>query len=224
MQSIVLFSGGLDSATALYQQIKEHGASQVCALSFDYGSKHNKVEFRHAKQLCARLGVRLEHVSLPFINELFNESGSCTLLQSGGNIPLGIYNSANLAKTVVPFRNGIMLSIAAGLAQSLGAKFVVLANHGTDHTVYADCRAEFINAMGAAIAHATENQVQLLSPFCHMNKAQVVALGQQLAVAFEQTYSCYNGQEQHCGLCGTCLQRKEAFAACNIDDRTVYAA
>jgi 7-cyano-7-deazaguanine synthase len=129
-----------------------------------------------------------------------------------------------MAQTVVPFRNAIMLSIATGVAESCGAKGVVIAAHSGDHAIYPDCREEFMRAMGEAMGRGTYAGVELLRPFIAMNKAQIAAEGARLGVDFGRTWSCYKGGEIHCGRCGTCVERREAFLSAGLPDPTVYAS
>src|SRR5262249_41058606 len=125
--------------------------------------------------------------------------------------------------TVVPFRNGIMLSVAAGFAESKGADGLVIAAHAGDHAIYPDCREEFMRSMGDAIRLGTYAQVKLLRPFIPLNKAQIYERGSRLGVDFAKTWSCYKGADVHCGTCGTCVERREAFTLVGIPDPTAYA-
>jgi 7-cyano-7-deazaguanine synthase len=218
MKVCVLVSGGMDSVVALRAANREH--TVVCGLSFDYGSKHNLREIPYAKAQCAALGVPHRTIGLPFINECF----ASDLLQSGGDIPEGHYAEETMKRTVVPFRNGIMLAIAAGFAESVEAEGLVIAAHGGDHAIYPDCRQEFMDTMAAAIQAGTYADLQLLSPFQAMDKAGIAKLGASLGVDFRQTYSCYNGRERHCGKCGTCVERREAFILAGVADPTDYEA
>ena len=124
--------------------------------------------------------------------------------------------------TVVPFRNGIMLSIAVGIAESHGLKYVMMANHGGDHTIYPDCRPEFVDAFDQAAAAGTFVNVHLRSPYTNITKGDIAKRGKALGIDYSETWSCYKGGEHHCGKCGTCVERKEAFAEAGIDDTTVY--
>ena len=214
MKALVIFSGGLDSTTALYWA-KAH-CDAVKAVHFSYGSNHQEREGNAAQRIADALGVELYNIPLAFIGQHFKSA----LL--GGSIPDGRYESDNMRETVVPFRNGIMLSVAAGLANSIGFDTVILGNHGGDHFIYPDCRPRFITDMDAAIQAGTAKAVQLFSPFCQMNKGGIVQVGHLLGVDFEKTYSCYKGGELHCGICGTCIERKEAFAAAGVKDPTIY--
>jgi 7-cyano-7-deazaguanine synthase len=216
MKTVVLLSGGMDSVSALYYANKEHDV--MGALSFDYGSKHNHKEIPFAKHHCDKMGFSHQVIKLDFIDELFKSD----LLQSGGEIPDGHYEEENMKQTVVPFRNGIMLSIAGGYAESLEAQGLVIASHAGDHAIYPDCREEFMKSMGDAIRLGTYAEVQLLRPFISMTKAQITRKGHDLGVDFSQTWSCYKGLETHCGGCGTCVERREAFELAGLMDPTEY--
>ena len=150
------------------------------------------------------------------------ENFKSDLLKTGGDIPEGHYADPSMKKTVVPFRNGIMLSIAAGYAESLDADAIVLGNHFGDHAVYPDCRVDFINPMKEAIEKGTYKGIKLLSPFDTIDKTEIARIGHALNFPFELTYSCYNGEDKHCGKCGTCFERKEAFQLAGIKDPTEY--
>ncbi len=216
MKVIVLLSGGLDSTTALYHANHEH--TVIGALSFDYGSKHNHCELPmaayHAKQL------DIPHIILPltFINDYFQSN----LLKSGAEIPEGHYAAENMKQTVVPFRNGIMLAIAGGFAESRGAKGVVIGAHSGDHFIYADCREAFLEAMNTSLCEGTDTKVEILRPFVEMDKSEIVRQGMKLDIDYAKTWSCYKGEKLHCGLCGTCVERREAFALAGIPDPTEY--
>ena len=216
MKAVVLLSGGLDSVTALYHV--QQSLEVVGALSFNYGSKHNHKEIPFAKWHCQKLGIPHQVISLDFIGGLFKSD----LLMSGRVIPEGHYEDESMKSTVVPFRNGIMLAIAAGYAESIEADSVVIAAHAGDHAIYPDCREDFMSPMEEAIHHGTYNQVQVFRPFIEMTKAQIVSLGDKLGVDFKMTWSCYKGGEIHCGLCGTCVERREAFKDAGVADPTLY--
>lgn len=215
---IVLLSGGVDSVTALYAMKEQHEIA--AALSFNYGSKHNARELECARYHAQRLGVRHEIVELDFMNRVFKSD----LLQSGGAILEGNYTDENMKSTVVPFRNGIMLAIAAGVAESMECGGIVIAAHAGDHAIYPDCRPGFMAAMQQAIAAGTYNNVQVLAPFIQKNKGDIVRIGHRLGVDYAHTWSCYCGGEEHCGKCGTCVERKEAFALAGVTDPTCYKA
>jgi 7-cyano-7-deazaguanine synthase len=216
MKVIVLCSGGMDSVVALHQAHQDHQV--ILALSFHYGSKHNDREIPFAELQASQLGLRHEVVHLDFMNRLFQSD----LLESGGAIPEGHYEEANMKQTVVPFRNGIMLSIAAGLAESCAAEAIVIAAHSGDHAIYPDCREPFMQAMGDAIRLGTYAEIALLRPFIDLSKAGIAQAGAELGVDFSQTWSCYEGGTLHCGRCGTCVERREAFLVANLPDPTPY--
>jgi 7-cyano-7-deazaguanine synthase len=216
MKVVVLVSGGMDSVTALHGAARGHEV--VAGLSFDYGSKHNHRELPFAAWHCRELGVPHEIVALGFMDRLFKSD----LLKSGGAIPEGHYEAENMKQTVVPFRNGILLSIAAGYAESAGAEGLVIAAHSGDHAIYPDCREDFMRPMAEAIRAGTYAGIEVLRPFIDLRKEGIAAIGAGLGVDFAQTWSCYKGGEMHCGKCGTCVERKEAFALAGLPDPTVY--
>jgi 7-cyano-7-deazaguanine synthase len=216
MKVVVLCSGGMDSVTALYAAKAEHEVAS--ALSFDYGAKHNARELPCAAWHARRLGVRHEVIELPFVDRLF----ASDLLRSGGEIPEGHYQDGTMRSTVVPFRNAIMLSIATGFAESSAAQGLVIAAHTGDHVIYPDCREDFMRAMGDAMRLGTYAGIALLRPFIDWDKGLIAATGARLGVDFARTWSCYKGGELHCGRCGTCVERREAFAAAGVPDPTVY--
>ena len=145
-----------------------------------------------------------------------------SLLSGDEAIPEGHYADENMKSTVVPFRNGIMLAIAAGMAESNDLQYIMMANHGGDHTIYPDCRPEFVEAFGKATQAGTYNGVRLLSPYCNMTKGEIAARGKALGIDYAETWSCYRGGEKHCGKCGTCVERREALAEAGITDTTEY--
>ncbi|MEC5127303.1 7-cyano-7-deazaguanine synthase QueC [Verrucomicrobiales bacterium BCK34] len=216
MKVIVLVSGGMDSVTALYDAAQEHEV--VAGVSFDYGSKHNHREIPYAAEHCLALGIEHKIVELGFMNQLFKSD----LLKSGGEIPEGHYEADNMKQTVVPFRNGIMLSIAAGIAESMGALGLVIAAHSGDHAIYPDCRESFMAPMAEAISAGTYVDLRVLRPFIALRKEDIAVRGSLLDVDFSLTWSCYKGGKRHCGVCGTCVERKEAFTLANLVDPTEY--
>lgn len=217
MRVVVLVSGGMDSVTALYHAAREHEVPS--AISFDYGSKHNHRELPFAQEHCEKLGVPHRIAPLQFLDELLESD----LLRSGGDIPEGHYEEESMKQTVVPFRNGIMLAIAAGFAESIGAEGIVIAAHSGDHAIYPDCREDFMRPMAEAIGAGTYEDVKVLRPFIEMRKEDIAAVGAELGVDFSRTWSCYKGKDLHCGKCGTCVERKEAFALAGLSDPTEYA-
>ena len=218
MKVVVVYSGGLDSTVALYLAVHNYGAENVKAISFNYQSKHNDEEFKRAENTCKTLGVELSRIDLSSVSKHLKSD----LLKTGGEIPEGHYEQSNMKQTVVPFRNGIMLSIACGIAESHGAKYVMLGNHAGDHEIYPDCRATFITAMNEAMAYGTYDNINIASPFVTYSKADIVVEGSRLGVDWVNTYSCYKGGEVHCGKCSTCFERREAFWLAGVDDPTEY--
>ncbi len=216
MKVVVLLSGGMDSVTALYLAHAEYDV--VSTLSFDYGSKHNKKEIPFAEAHSKALGIPHTTIPLGFVNDLFESD----LLESGGVIPEGHYAEDTMKSTVVPFRNGIMLSIAAGIAESNKAEGLVIASHSGDHAIYPDCREGFMQSMAEAISRGTYANIQLLRPFIAMDKAAIATKGTELGIDFAKTWSCYKGEAVHCGACGTCIERREAFILAKVTDPTEY--
>lgn len=215
-KAIILLSGGLDSTVALYWARQHHEV--VGAVSFNYGSKHNDKEITLAIWHCGQMGIPHDTVSLPFVNDLFESD----LLKSGGEIPEGHYADENMKRTVVPFRNGIMLAIACGIAESRKVDALVIAAHSGDHAIYPDCREPFMKAIGDAMREGTYARTELLRPFIDMDKTSITKLGHELGVDLGKTWSCYKGEDLQCGVCGTCVERREAFILAGIEDPTVY--
>jgi len=212
--SVIIVSGGMDSITLLYEY-KERIALGV---SFDYGSNHNAREIPFAELHCRRLGIPHLTIPLDFMHRYFRSS----LLEGAEAIPEGNYDDDNMKSTVVPFRNGIMLSIAAGLAESRGLHYVMMANHGGDHTIYPDCRPAFVDAMSQATEAGTYVGVQVSAPYTQITKTDIARRGAALGIDYTETWSCYKGGEHHCGKCGTCRERIEALAEAGIEDHTLY--
>lgn len=213
--SIIILSGGLDSTTMLY----EYKEQIALALSFDYGSNHNKKELSFASLHCKRLGIQHIIIPLEFIHQYFHSS----LLEGADAVPEGEYDDENMRSTVVPFRNGIMLAIAAGMAENNGLKQILMANHSGDHAIYPDCRPEFVKAMDAAIEAGTYDGVRLFTPYTNLTKADIARHGKVLGIDYSETWSCYKGGEVHCGKCGTCTERREALREAGVNDSTIYA-
>ena len=211
MKAILIYSGGLDSTTLLYEYKDEISL----AVTFDYGAKHGAREIECAKYNCNKRGIKHLIIPLDFMGKYFRSN----LLESGGEIPEGNYDEENMRSTVVPFRNGIMLAVAAGLAESYDLDTVLLANHSGDHSIYPDCRPSFIDAFDSATKEGTYNGVRVVSPYCNITKRDIALRGRELGIDYSKTYSCYKGGEVHCGCCGTCRERKEALEGF---DPTVY--
>ncbi len=212
--SLLVLSGGMDSTTMLH----EYAGRIALAVTFNYGSNHNAREIECARYNCGQLGIELVEVAMPFVGELFESS----LLSGADAIPEGDYDDDNMRSTVVPFRNGIMLAVAAGLAESRGLHTLMLANHGGDHAIYPDCRAGFVEAMSRAIAEGTYDHIEIFAPYTGLTKTDIARRGAALGIDYSHTYSCYKGGERHCGRCGTCTERRQAFADSGIADPTLY--
>lgn len=212
--SVIIVSGGMDSITMLYE-FKDQIALGV---SFNYGSNHNNREIPFAEMHCKRLGIPHITIDLGFMPQYFKSS----LLEGADAIPEGNYDEENMKSTVVPFRNGIMLSIAIGIAESNHLKHVLMANHGGDHTIYPDCRPAFVVAMSAAAQAGTFEDVTIEAPYTNITKADIARHGKQLGIDYSETWSCYKGGEVHCGQCGTCRERQEALREAGIADTTEY--
>jgi 7-cyano-7-deazaguanine synthase len=208
----------MDSVAAFYEAMSQHKV--VAAISFDYGAKHNHKELPFAAYHCRKFSIEHRVIPLNFVGELFKSD----LLKSGGAIPDGHYEEQTMKSTVVPFRNGIMLSIAAGFAESKDATGLVIAAHAGDHAIYPDCREDFMKAMADAIRLGTYAGLKLLRPFITMTKSDIASRGQALGVDFARTWSCYKGGTLHCGTCGTCVERREAFLVSGVADPTIYSS
>ena len=167
---------------------------------------------------CQRLGIPHIIIPLQFMQQYFKSS----LLMTPDDIPEGNYDEENMKSTVVPFRNGIMLAVACGMAENNGLKRVLIANHAGDHAIYPDCRPEFVAAMSAAMQAGTYENVTLFAPYTQLSKTDIALRGKRLGINYAETYSCYKGGEVHCGKCGTCRERREALQAAGIDDPTPY--
>ena len=212
--SLIVVSGGMDSVTLLY----EYAECIALAVSFDYGANHNAKEIPFARLHCERLGIKHIVIPLAFMKEYFKSS----LLSGGEAIPEGHYADENMKSTVVPFRNGIMLAIACGIAESNGLKQVLIANHGGDHAIYPDCRSEFIRSMDSAMRAGTYENIGILAPYTNISKTDIARRGKALHLNYAETWSCYKGGEKHSGKCGTCVERREALRDAQIDDTTEY--
>lgn len=210
----IILSGGMDSVTMLY----EYQPDIALAISFDYGANHSANELSFAKYHCNALGIKHLIIPLKFMSEYFKSS----LLEGGDAIPEASYNEENMKSTVVPFRNGIMLSIACGIAASNGLKKIMIANHGGDHDLYPDCRESFIKAMDRAVYEGTYERMEIFAPYTNLSKGEIARHGRRLGVDYAKTWSCYKGGDKHCGRCGTCEERKAALREAGIDDPTEY--
>lgn len=212
--SIVLHSGGLDSSTALVWALK--AGHDVVSFGVDYGQRHKR-ELEYAQQLADRLGIPRIVVNAPI------GFGKSALLGEMP-VPKGHYAEATMSATVVPNRNMIMIALAVSYAESIGAQYVVTAVHAGDHYIYPDCRPSFTLPLSKAILGATEGRVRLLTPFISWTKTDIVSYAVENALPVELTWSCYEGGTTHCGRCGTCYERREAFELAGVTDPTVYEA
>ena len=210
--AVAIVSGGMDSATMLYQLLKS--SHVVKALSFDYGQRHKK-EIQAAQFLCQLNGVEHEVVDLTILRPLLDSS---SLTNDSIDVPDGHYSDETMKLTVVPNRNMIMLSIAIGHAVRLQADFVAYGAHSGDHAIYPDCREEFASAMNVVSMLCDWHKVRLMRPFIDMDKADIASLGDSLGVPWEHTWTCYKGLEKHCGTCGSCTERIEAFDLAGVVD------
>jgi 7-cyano-7-deazaguanine synthase len=218
LKTLVICSGGLDSVTLAYKVAAERTLTGLIA--FDYGQRHKKeLEFSKA---CA------DALKVPFTS--FDISGigaqlSGSALTDDIDVPEGYYAEENMRITVVPNRNAIMLSIAYGVGAARGAESVAAAFHGGDHFIYPDCRPGFVQAFQTMQDAALEGvaKIGLYTPFVNLSKAGIVLEGARLGVPFAETWSCYKGEEEHCGRCGTCVARREAFDIAGVNDPTAYA-
>lgn len=218
MKAVVLFSGGLDSTVLVHHLLQEKADLKL--LSIDYGQRHHK-EIISSTQIAESLGVPHFLLSLPSLGQLL---GGSALTDQEISLPEGHYAEESMKATVVPNRNMILLSLAAGHAISLKYDTVAYAAHAGDHTIYPDCRPEFADSMARALTLADWSSINLLRPFVHWSKADLVRHGKKLGVPFEKTWSCYAGGDVHCGKCGTCVERKEAFKLVGLSDPTQYKA
>lgn len=216
--ALVLHSGGLDSSVLLGKAVAKHGAHNVVSLGVDYGQRHLK-ELEFAQKLCDHYGVRRDTIKIPPIE-------NSALTNPNADIPKVDYGDIKgLSPAYVPFRNGLMLSLIASKAQGEGFETIYYGAHAEDaaNFAYPDCTPEFNGAMANAIYMGTDRKVRLETPLQWMAKHEIVTLGAKLGVPFELTWSCYLGEEKHCGVCPTCRARKAAFQIARVEDPTAYA-
>ncbi|MEE1820964.1 7-cyano-7-deazaguanine synthase QueC [Streptomyces sp. BE20] len=220
--AVLIFSGGLDSTTAAYH-LAANG-TRLILLSIDYGQQHS-VELRHAAKIAALLDSPHHVLDLRPLGALLNCSA---LTDPALAVPDGHYTDATMRSTVVPHRNALMLDLAVAVAVGQGADAVVFGAHAGDHPIYPDCRPAFLTAYQQMVAAANEGFLpdgfQIAAPFLSMTKADIVRVGAAVGVPFERTWSCYKGGAVHCGRCGTCTERREAFTLAEVTDPTVYAS
>lgn len=213
--AVVVISGGMDSATLLYHYLKQD--YEVYAISFDYGQRHSK-EIIHAAVLCSHLKIKHKIITLPIGDILTGSSQTDKTIE----VPEGHYADENMKKTVVPNRNMVMLAIAGSWCVSLKGDVVAYGAHAGDHTIYPDCRDTFVHPMQEAFKNCDWHGVALEAPFLELSKGDIARVGHELGVPFELTWTCYKGEDKHCGKCGACQERKEAFTLAGIEDKTTY--
>lgn len=220
--AIVILSGGLDSVV-LAHLLKEEGHA-LHLVSFNYGQRHAK-ELEYSRHCARHLSARHDIVDIGAIGKVL---GGSALTDSAVAVPQSSYDAPSMAVTVVPNRNAIFLSVAYGVAVAQNAQLVATAVHTGDHFIYPDCRPEFIASFEKmqrlAVEGCGDKDLRLYAPFVEKTKAQIVSIGAELKVPFVQTWSCYEGLEHHCGRCGTCVERREAFESAGVSDPTEYAA
>lgn len=214
---VVVVSGGMDSATLLYHILAE--GHETRAISVDYGQRHVK-ELDYARQLCEGVNVPHQVADLSAINPIF---GNNSLSGRDMEVPEGHYAEESMKQTVVPNRNMLLLSVAIASAAANKFNAVAYGAHSGDHAIYPDCRPEFAEAMDQAARLCDWNPIELWRPFVHLDKGQIAKRGVDLGVPFEKTWTCYKGLDLHCGKCGACVERKEAFNGNGLLDPTQYA-
>ena len=214
---VVLLSGGLDSTTLLGHA--KQTQAEVVAVGFNYGQRHVK-ELTQAQQIAQHYEVQFLEIEMGFMSRLLKSA----LTTRDIEVPEGHYTDESMKATIVPMRNAIMLSIACGIALSRGARRVLTAVHAGDHPIYPDCRPEFIYSFEEMARTGTDSDIIIEAPFLRMEKSDIVMFGTRIGVPYDLTWSCYQGRELHCGKCGTCVERKEAFEVANVFDPTVYNA
>ncbi|MBP55216.1 7-cyano-7-deazaguanine synthase QueC [Marinobacter sp.] len=212
---VVIYSGGMDSFTLLH--LARARGYKVHALSFDYGQRHVR-ELEVARQVCEELSVPHKVIDIRALSEVM--AGSA--LTDEVDVPEGHYEEDSMKATVVPNRNMILLSLATGYAVTAGAIAVWYGAHGGDHAIYPDCRPEFVEKMDAVCQVANYEPVKIEAPFMGSDKGAILAEGLKLGLEYSKTWTCYNGRDRACGLCGSCVERLEAFAANGVSDPLPY--
>ena len=217
-KAVIILSGGIDSTTLAYY-LKDKGY-KLYALTFDYGQKQRK-EIKIAKAISKGLKIPHKVIDISSVKTLLRSA----LTRSDIEVPHGSYTRKSMKSTVVPNRNMIMLSIAAGYASSIKAENVAFAAHGGDHFIYPDCRSLFVDSMcGVLTASFFDDEIkpQVIAPFVRLDKTDIVRLGTMLKVPYKKTWSCYLGEKKHCGQCSTCKEKKQAFKLAGVKDPTKY--
>jgi 7-cyano-7-deazaguanine synthase len=217
---VAIVSGGLDSVTMAYELVNRN--YEIILISYNYGQRHKK-EIVYAQQCAENLGVQHHIVDLQVLSNLL---GGSSLTSEEIGVPDGHYAEESMRITVVPNRNAIMINIATALAVSMKCNYVATGVHGGDHYIYPDCRPEFISAQTEALRLANAgfipDEFEVLAPFVNISKDGIVKIGEAIGVPWLETWSCYKGGEIHCGSCGTCFERREAFALAGVHDPTNY--
>lgn len=210
----VLLSGGLDSCVLAAQLLIE--GHEVTGIHVSYGARHEHREKRAATAIAGRLSIPLLHsyVAAPL--------SSALMASSSIGIPHGHYLDEEMKSTIVPFRNGILMSVAAGVALSQEIDAIAIAAHSGGGTIYPDCGTPFLEAMSEAIRAGSEYKLDVICKYASSKKSEIVSLGHLAHAPMSLSYSCYEGTEQHCGKCGTCVRRKEAFVEAGVNDFTEY--
>lgn len=219
--TVAIISGGMDSTVLAYDLA--HQDHRLHLLSFDYGQRHS-IELEYAQRTAGRLGARWDRIDLTSVTALLTGSA---LTDRDVDVPEGHYAADTMAATVVPNRNMMMLSVAAAVAVAEGAYQVATAVHAGDHPIYPDCRPEFIAATTRAVRVGNEGHghpdLMVYAPYVEITKADIATIGDLLGVPWDETWSCYQGGDQHCGRCGTCCERIGAFITAGVHDSTAYA-
>lgn len=220
-KTVAVVSGGMDSVTLAY--LLNHQGHDLHLISFNYGQRHKK-ELDFAALAANRLNCPHDIVDLSNISHLVSKSS----LTSDAPVPDGHYAEDTMRQTVVPNRNSIMLNIAAGLAITVGADSIATGVHAGDHYIYPDCRPQFIDSLEVMLRIANEGfcpaDFKVLAPFVHITKGEICSIGNDIGVPWLDTWSCYKGGDTHCGSCGTCFERREAFLEADVHDPTSYVA
>jgi 7-cyano-7-deazaguanine synthase len=211
---VVILSGGMDSTTLLCYALKQ--GKDVVALSFDYGQKHRK-ELEYARNTCIETSTPHKVVDLSILNDLAPSS----LTRADQPVPEGHYAAENMKATVVPNRNMVMLSLAVSYAIGVGATEVWYGAHAGDHTIYPDCRPDFLEAMINAALLCDWHPITIAAPFLNLSKGDIAKIGKDLGLDYSKTWTCYNGREKPCGKCGACVERKEALTEAGFTEKEI---
>lgn len=212
---VVVLSGGMDSVTMLHKLHSE--GNELKAISFNYGQRHSK-ELEMAKENCKILGIDHKLIDITFLKQVISNSA----LTGDIEVPEGHYEDENMKLTVVPNRNMILASIAIGYAVNEDYEAIALGVHAGDHAIYPDCREEFIKALNQVAMIANYKGIEVLAPFQHDTKIEILKAGLEIGVDYSKSWTCYKGLDKACGKCGSCQERLEAFAICNATDPVEY--